>query len=44
MIFRNLKEITLIINKYINQKYGILLFTMMNINQILNLLFNSLSF
>jgi hypothetical protein len=44
MIFQNLKEITLIINKYINQKYEILLFTMMNINQILNLLFNSLSF
>lgn len=38
MIFQNLKEITLIINKYINQKYEILLFTMMNINQILNLL------
>ena len=44
MNFQNLKEITLIINKYINQKYEILLFTMMNINQILNLLFNSLSF
>ena len=44
MIFQNLKEITLIINKYITQIFEILLFTMMNINQILNLLFNSLSF